>query len=319
MIIFGIDFKAFFLQTDIHLIYQLFIVVFAILIIIQTFELLFLSPYFISSSNEKKSNNQKAISQNNTLLIWDYNFIQNQYSNFNYSIKKLMDFFLIDNNFKKILYINIILSIFLVVNNIILFLPINFLIIILLIIVQLLVSNRFGGSFNGASDSKVLMIMISILIFELDEISDLLDFEFESKINQKLSFIYLTFNVSNSYFSAGLVKLKEKNWIKGLALRIFLEESIIDSNFKNKVLKLLQFNLLSRFLSIFIILWEISIIIIAFMPNYLIIYLIIGLFFHFCNYLLFGLNRFFLLWVITYPILIYTSIHYLSTLGMCIL
>lgn len=311
MIIFGLDLYKYFLQTDIKLIFELFIILFAIILILQTSELINLSSYFIKS-------NEDSSELKNTKLIWDYDLIKKQYSNFNPIVRKIIDFFLIDKNFKKLLYINILLSILLIINSIIIFLPINFILILLLIVIQLLISNRFGGSFNGAADSMVLIILISLLLFELDEVTNLFSIPIENNINQKLSFIYLTFNVSNSYFSAGWAKLKEKNWLNGIALSIFLEESVIKSKFKDKVIEILSVNIVSRLIGISIILWEISIIIALFIPNYLIIYLIFGVIFHFCNYLLFGLNRFFLLWIITYPILIYTSIHYLSTLGMCL-
>ncbi len=321
MTILGIDFYRLFLNADINLIYNLFINVFAIILILQTFELLNLSRYFIRNDkiNGEILDEEKLNFDTNSSLIWDYNIIKSQYSNFNKSVRKIIDFFLIDQNFKKLLYANVLLSAILIVNNIITFFPINFIIIFLLIFIQLLISNRFGGSFNGASDSMIVLILISILFFESDEVANLFDVTIKSNLNQKLSFIYLTFNVCNSYFSAGLVKVKEKNWLKGLALRIFLKESIIESKLKNKILDLLKIDIISKCACIFIILWEISIIFVIFMPNYLIIYLTFGLIFHFSNYLLFGLNRFFLLWIITYPILLYTSIHYLSTLGMCVL
>jgi hypothetical protein len=118
--------------------------------------------------------------------------------------------------------------------------------------------------------------------------------------------VYIVYNLILSYFRAGLVKIKNKNWLNGKELIIFTNNTIYNEN--SKIIKLINYKYNSIILSLVLILWEILFAFSILNLNLTLIFLSIGIVFHFMNFYIFGLNRFFFNWLAAYPAFIYLAI-----------
>lgn len=164
-----------------------------------------------------------------------------------------------------------------------------------LIVISLLISIRWRGTFNGGSDYMTLIVLISLFISSLS-------------IHPKFQYAaiyYLCFQVASSYFLAGLVKVKNKDWRNGKALKAFLGNTIYKQNSISEVI--VDSPLILRILSIITIIWELSFPLAFLSPNFAIIFLTIGFLFHLANAYLLGLNRFLFIWVATYPAVLFIA------------
>ncbi len=160
---------------------------------------------------------------------------------------------------------------------------------LLLLVFQILPHFIYKNVFNGASDYLCLLILTGICFASF----------FPTQSN--LAYLYIALQVILSYFISGLNKLKEPKWRSGQALKYFLVSpkyytpaSIRDLTIRH-----------AKLFSLLVLIWELSFPLSLFNLDLLNIYLIIGALFHLGNYFVFGLNRFFWLWISTYPLLIY--------------
>lgn len=253
---------------------------FVIITIIENLELLSLKRYYSKNG------------------IWNDEIIDLKFKNLNSNyffkpiinlLTKLLHF----SNFYKIIQIQLVLAILLLYFH-------NPIILIVLLIIKILISIKWNGSFNGGSDSMGIVICIGLIISTTyPSISNNTNF-------QIAGIVYIVYNLILSYFRAGLVKIKNKNWLNGKELIIFTNNTIY--NYNSKMIKLINYKYISIILSLLLILWEILFAFSILNLNITLIFLTIGIIFHFMNFYIFGLNRFFFNWLATYPAFIYLAI-----------
>lgn len=266
--------------------------IFSIIIIIESIELIKLKKYITTNG------------------IWNDEVIELKFKSFqkeNYAIyNKILHFM---SNLLKYKYFSILLNLkltFGVLLFLLLFLmPYSYIlsIVFLIIIIKVLIAIKWNGSFNGGSDSMGLVLAIGLLISLIYPV-------FSSNQNFQIAgLIYINYNLVLSYFRAGIVKLKNKNWLKGRELQIFTQNTIFKKNANEPlIIKLISNQNISKIASLIMIIWEITFVISLFNFKLTLVYICFGIIFHFLNFYIFGLNRFFFNWLATYPSFIYLSI-----------
>lgn len=164
-----------------------------------------------------------------------------------------------------------------------------------LIICHFIFYSKFRRNINGASDSLTTIVLTCLWLSTL------------SKNLAVASMYYIAIQVLVSYFIAGLVKVKQPSWRDGSTLDHFmsLEKYAVSPSAKS----LLSGRQWMVFIAAWsVIIFELSIPAAFFFPSIFKVFLILGAFFHLANYFFFGINRFFWLWVSTYPLLYHLSI-----------
>lgn len=151
----------------------------------------------------------------------------------------------------------------------------------------------FRGPYNGGSDRMGMLILTCLLLTKLAPTTQL----------KELAFGYLSLQVILSYFISGWVKVVNPDWRSGRALRdVFLFSAYpVSENLRG---------LADHPRLVFVAGWTVIILELAF-PFTLLSAptLLAALFFtasfHLANAVLFGLNRFFWVWLAAYPSLIW--------------
>ncbi len=162
-----------------------------------------------------------------------------------------------------------------------------------LFLIQWLFVVRFGGTFNGGSDSLQLLLLFCLFLHFCFDTNSFISIA---------SILYLAVQVLLSYLIAGLKKFKSKDWLTGKALqklafnRSFSLPSFITNLFQNR--------LISTITGYLVLVFELSFVAIL-IPKLTGIYFLLGFLFHLINFFIFGLNRFFFAWMATYPILLF--------------
>lgn len=153
----------------------------------------------------------------------------------------------------------------------------------------------FRGTFNGGSDMMMFVVLSGVLIGLIGA----------SEFAIKIGFIYITINTLYSYFKSGFSKVKRQEWLVGNALPIFLNRSPFQD------IKLLSIWLDQRPALCLVLCWgvitfETLAAIIIIIPNWAYYYFVAAMTFHFFNYIVFGLNRFFWIWLCAWPATIFS-------------
>jgi hypothetical protein len=160
-----------------------------------------------------------------------------------------------------------------------------------------LIAIRFRGIFNGGSDSMTVLVALGLSIAQAFH---------DHPLALKASFAFIAVHVTASYFLAGLSKLKNSEWRRGIALPIFFKTPRYDS--PPQILReLLEKPKIAKHVSWMIMLFECSFPLAWTGPNVCIFYIALALIFHIVNYYVFGLNRFFFAWMSAYPALFFWS------------
>ncbi len=167
---------------------------------------------------------------------------------------------------------------------------------VFLFISTFLITLRWRGSFNGGSDYMLLIILLSLSLGML------------FPTFAKGALWYISLQVISSYFLAGLHKIKKEKWKKGYAITNFV--SAPHYQVPSLILKKAQHREWAKFLTWSVLAFELTFPLVLFGPAVTTIYLSAGALFHLGNYFLFGLNRFFWVWIASYPALYYCSRHF---------
>lgn len=151
----------------------------------------------------------------------------------------------------------------------------------------------FQGPYNGGSDRMSVLILWCLTI--ANWVPD--------PLWQELVFSYLALQLTLSYFISGWVKLVNPDWRSGRALSDVFGFSAypVSENLRG----LAQFPRLMCALSWAVIAFEVAFPLALFTHFSLIAALAIAACFHLANACLFGLNRFFWIWLAAYPSLIW--------------
>lgn len=162
-------------------------------------------------------------------------------------------------------------------------------ILLLLVLLALAILHRFQGPYNGGADRMSLLILCCLCLVHFSP----------SLRWQEMAFGYLSLQLILSYFISGWVKVINLEWRNGRALRDVFQFSAYPVSeslrrWSNSPRLLLS---MSWGVILFELLFPFSLI----SSTSLTIALIITASFHFSNACLFGLNRFFWIWITAYP------------------
>jgi hypothetical protein len=158
-----------------------------------------------------------------------------------------------------------------------------------LVMLGMVILKRFQGPYNGGSDRmSLLMLCCLCLVLFIPALQW-----------RECIFGYLAMQVILSYFIAGQVKIINPAWRSGRALQdVFLFSAYPVSE---SLRRLANWPRLLFLMSWAVILFEILFPLTLATQTTLIIGLMIASLFHFANAVLFGLNRFFWIWLAAYP------------------
>lgn len=174
-------------------------------------------------------------------------------------------------------------------------------VLLLLFISSILLLHYFQGPYNGGSDRMSLLILTCLCLVTISP----------TQYWREVAFGYLALQLVLSYFISGWVKLVNPEWRTGQALRDVFQFSIYPVS---KSLR--QFSNSPRLL--FLMSWGVLVFELLFpfsllSQTSLIIALSIAALFHFTNACLFGLNRFFWIWLAAYPSLLWLQLRVIPT------
>lgn len=131
-------------------------------------------------------------------------------------------------------------------------------------------------------------------------------------------FLFIAFQLTLSYFIAGLFKLTSLEWLSGRAIGDVFNGQVYGNAFISDTFE--RFPQLRLVLSIIVILWEVLFPLSIFLNEKLFIsFLVIGIMFHLFNAIFMGLNCFFISFASGYPALVYCYDlirHYLPITGV---
>jgi len=163
----------------------------------------------------------------------------------------------------------------------------------LLLLLGLAILHIFQGPYNGGADRMSLLILSCLCLAQLAPTPRL----------QELAFGYLALQLILSYFISGGVKLLNPEWRNGQALRDVFQFSAYPVS--ESLRQLSQSARLLQTMSWAVILFELLFPLALISSGSLTVVLIIAAIFHLTNAFLFGLNRFFWIWVAAYPSIIW--------------
>lgn len=168
--------------------------------------------------------------------------------------------------------------------------------------ISLWMLDRFGGPYNGGSDKMSLLILWCLTAAHL----------LPEPIWQQTAFAYLGTQVVLSYFISGQVKVMNPAWRSGQALvDVFAFSAYpVSENLRD----LAKWPGLLWVMSWAVMVFEVAFPLTLLHPLSLKIGLVLGAGFHLANAMLFGLNRFFWIWLAAYPALLWLQ-HRLMALG----
>jgi len=158
-----------------------------------------------------------------------------------------------------------------------------------LVIIGLLMLKRFQGPYNGGSDRMSLLVLCCLCLTLFAP----------TRQWQELAFGYLAAQLVLSYFISGWVKITNPEWRNGRALRDVFEYSAYPVS--EALRSWANWPRLLWLMSWSVMLFELAFPLTLFTQVTLIIGLTVAATFHFTNACLFGLNRFFWIWLTAYP------------------
>lgn len=152
---------------------------------------------------------------------------------------------------------------------------------------------RYDGPFNGGADKMTLLILACLSALHLAP----------SRFWQEMALAYLGLQLVLSYFISGQVKLMNPDWRGGAALRdVFLFSAYPASEDLRRLSAARGFCLWGGRA---VVGFELAFPLALLHPAALAAALSLAALFHLANALLFGLNRFFWIWLCAYPALIW--------------
>jgi hypothetical protein len=165
-----------------------------------------------------------------------------------------------------------------------------------LLFTQLAIGVRFRGTFNGGSDAFSVVLLTALSLAQLYP---------ASAAAQRAALLYIAVQLTLSYFTAGVAKLKYADWRSGRALsnavvagRYGAPGWLVRALDGKTRLGLVSWGVLG-FECAFPLAWS--------GPSACLVLMGMGLCFHLGAWLLFGLNRFVFAWAAAYPALFWCS------------
>lgn len=161
---------------------------------------------------------------------------------------------------------------------------------------------RYQGPYNGGSDRMGLLLLCCLLLYYLAP----------TRFWQEMAISYLALQLVLSYFISGWVKVVNPEWRSGLALvDVFRFSAYPVSESLRRWAESPRLLLVMAWL---VILFELLFPFALLSSISLYIALLFAACFHFANACLFGLNRFFWIWLAVYPSLLWFQQRIMATL-----
>lgn len=173
-------------------------------------------------------------------------------------------------------------------------------VLLLLLIISLAMLYRFQGPYNGGSDRMSLLILCCLCLVHFAP----------TRHWQEMAFGYLALQLILSYFISGWVKFKNPQWRSGQALRDVFQFSAYPVSEQLREWSKTPWLLFTMSWSV--ILFELIFPFALLSSTSLYIALVIAAIFHFTNACLFGLNRFFWIWIAAYPSLLWFQLRIIA-------
>ena len=162
-----------------------------------------------------------------------------------------------------------------------------------LLLIGLVQLHRFQGPYNGGSDRMSLLILFCLSLKTIAP----------DQYWREIAIGYLALQLVLSYFISGWVKVINREWRSGRALSDVFQFSAYPVS--ESLRSLAQSPRLLFTMAWFVMIFELVFPFALFFQESLIVALIIAAMFHFSNACLFGLNRFFWIWISAYPSIIW--------------
>lgn len=162
-----------------------------------------------------------------------------------------------------------------------------------LVILGLFILKRFQGPYNGGSDRMSLLILCCLCLTHF-----MPNMEWQEYV-----FGYLALQLALSYFIAGWVKITNPEWRNGRALQDVFRFSAYPVS--ESLRKWAEHPRILFVMSWAVMLFELFFPLTLLTQTTLIIGLAIAAVFHLANACLFGLNRFFWIWMSAYPYILW--------------
>lgn len=164
-----------------------------------------------------------------------------------------------------------------------------------LVLIQLLIASRFRGAFNGGADAMVLVLLTGLAISAW------------SPRMVEVGLLYVAVFATFSYAASAISKLKNRSWWSGEALRSYALDSSYDV--PASLMNLFKRPRLSFVLSWSLLLFELALPFCLLNEQAIALWIGLGLLFHLTTFAAIGLNRFFWVWIASYPALFYFVIR----------
>jgi len=161
---------------------------------------------------------------------------------------------------------------------------------VLMFLLNLASSLRFFGSANGGSDCMTQVIGVGLMVASF------------SRGDQGLKTVaiyWIAIQSVLSYFLPGLRKARNQDWWSGQGLLGFISNSRVSVQPIKSFL--MRFPALVKALSWSVLGYELLFPLVLVSKSACVIFLLMGIVFHFGVFLIFGLNRFFWIWIASYP------------------
>ena len=169
-----------------------------------------------------------------------------------------------------------------------------------LLVVSIISFRRFQGPYNGGSDCMSALVLLCLLLSHI----------VPTKFWQEIALGYLAFQLCFSYFQSGYIKIINADWRSGQALHDVF--AITAYPISENIRRLAHSSRLMLIMTWLVILFELAFPLSLLNQTTLIIALIVAACFHLANACLFGLNRFFWIWLSAYPILLWFQARLLA-------
>ena len=221
--------------------------------------------------------------------IWTWDLLQGDFQSFPPWLRRIFGVVLGDPGFVWLSVVRLTASLFMLASP-------SLSAVIVTLLTTLLTCMRWRGLFNGGSDKMTLVLLTSLTVGVGWS---------QSTGVVSACLWYIGVQVCLSYFVAGFVKLKSRDWRTGQALSFF----VLQSNYETpRILRLIaESKPLARISSWLLMAFEIGFPGALLNPRSCLGLLALSFTFHFGNFFVFGLNRFVFAWACTYPALYYCS------------
>ncbi len=239
----------------------------ALTIVLQTVELLAVRSYFSDNG------------------VWRWEVIRREFETAPYPVRLLTDALCSYRFFLPLLVFRLLAA------TLVVFIP-SWPLFAFLLLSQVIICVRWRGTFNGGSDYMTVILLSALLFASLFERQPTFCFA---------ALCYVALQSFASYTVAGYAKLRSHCWRNGIALSLFLEESLYEA--PTSFQALLRKSYIQKLLAWGVLAYECGFPLIFLHPIVCVGFLGAGFLFHLLNAYLFGLNRFLLTWIATYPAL----------------